>query len=205
MPWDGLTWIKLGALSYAIGGIPTAYLVTRYVMGRDIRSLGDFNSGAANVFRNVGSRAGMLVGAIDIVKGAVAVVVVRILADNTGMEMMAGVLALAGHNWPVYMKFRGGRGAATSVGVLIAMLPLIALPIGALSLVIFYYTKRAIVPLAIFLVAIPVLAWPSGHSVSVAVYALAVPLMVGLSHVVSTRFLATTSPGDPSEVQSLQE
>ena len=195
MPWDGLTWISLGVLSYAIGGIPTAYLVTRYIMGRDIRSLGDFNSGAANVFRNVGARAGMAVGAIDIMKGAVAVVVVRVLADNTGMEMMAGALALAGHNWPVHMKFRGGRGAATAVGVLIAMLPLIALPIGALCLVILYYTKRAIVPLAVFLVALPVLAWPSGHSVAVAVYALAVPLMVGLSHVVSTRLLATTATG----------
>ena len=79
MPWDGLTWIRLGVLSYAIGGIPTAYLVTRYIMGRDIRSLGDFNSGAANVFRNVGARAGMAVGGIAIIKGAVAVVVVHLI------------------------------------------------------------------------------------------------------------------------------
>ncbi len=205
MPWDGLTWISLGVLSYAIGGIPTAYLVTRYIMGRDIRSLGDFNSGAANVFRNVGPRAGLAVGAIDIVKGAAAVVVVRVLADNTGMEMMAGIVALAGHNWPVHMKFRGGRGAATAVGVLIAMLPVVALPIGALSLVVLYYTRRAIIPLAIFLIAIPVLAWPSGHSVAVARYALAVPLMVGLSHVVSTRLLASAPSGDPGEVPLPQE
>ncbi len=190
MLWDGLTWIILGALSYAIGGIPTAYLVTRYILGRDIRSVGDFNSGAANVFRNVGARAGLAVGAVDIIKGAVVVVMVRVLTDNTGMEMMAGGLALAGHNWPVHMKFRGGRGAATAVGVLIATLPLVGLPVGALGLVILYYTRRAIVPLALFLIALPVLAWPAGHSVSVAVYALAVPLMVGLSHVVSTRLLA---------------
>ena len=190
MLWDGLTWISLGALSYAIGGIPTAYLVTRYILGRDIRSVGDFNSGAANVFRNVGARAGLAVGAVDIIKGAVVVVMVRVLTDNTGMEMMAGGLALAGHNWPVHMKFRGGRGAATAVGVLIATLPLVGLPVGALGLVILYYTRRAIVPLALFLIALPVLAWPAGHSVSVAVYALAVPLMVGLSHVVSTRLLA---------------
>ena len=205
MSWDGLTWISLGVLSYAIGGIPTAYLVTRYIMGRDIRGVGDFNSGAANVFRNVGPRAGLAVGAIDIVKGAVAVVVVRVLTDNTGMEMMAGIVALAGHNWPVHMKLRGGRGAATAVGVLIAMLPVIALPIGALCLVVLYYTRRAIIPLAIFLVAIPVLAWPAGHSIAVAVYALAVPLMVGLSHVVSTRLLATTATGDAGEVPLSQE
>ena len=205
MSWDGLTWISLGVLSYAIGGIPTAYLVTRYIKGRDIRSVGDFNSGAANVFRNVGPRAGLAVGAIDIVKGAVAVVVVRVLTDNTGMEMMAGIVALAGHNWPVHMKLRGGRGAATAVGVLLAMLPVIALPIGALCLVVLYYTRRAIIPLAIFLVAIPVLAWPAGHSIAVAVYALAVPLMVGLSHVVSTRLLAATATGDAGEVPLSQE
>lgn len=202
MPWDALIWISLAVLSYGIGGIPTAYLVTRYLMGRDIRSLGDFNSGAANVFRNVGPRAGLAVGALDIVKGTSAVLLVRVLADNTGMEMMAGIVALAGHNWPVHMKFRGGRGAATAVGVLIVMLPVIALPVGALCLVILYYNKRAIVPLAIFLVAIPVLAWPSGHSVAVAVYALGVPLMVGLSHVVSTRLLAVTAVGDRGGVSS---
>ena len=72
MVWEALTWVGAALLAYVIGSIPTAYLVTRYIMGRDIRGLGDYNSGAANVFRSVGPRAGLGVGGIDIVKGAVA-------------------------------------------------------------------------------------------------------------------------------------
>ena len=191
-----LTWIGLGLLAYAIGSIPTAYLVTRFKVRRDIRLLGDQNSGAANVFRNVGTKAGMGVGAVDIIKGGVAVLVVRGIADNTGMEMMAGIAALAGHNWPAHLKFRGGRGAATAVGVMIAMIPLIALPVGALCLVALYYTKRAIVPLAMFLIAVAVLVWPAGYSTEVSLYALAIPLLVGLSHLCSTRIFAPApAPG----------
>ena len=182
-------------LAYAIGGLPTAYLFARYALGRDIRGLGDRNSGAANVFREVGPRAGFACGAIDILKGAAAVLLVRLIVDDTGIEMLAGVGALVGHNWPVYLRFRGGRGAAVGVGVLIAMLPLITLPLGALALLALYHTRKAIAALAMFLIAVPILAWPAGYPPAVALYALAVPLLVGLSHVYSTRILPRLGGG----------
>jgi glycerol-3-phosphate acyltransferase PlsY len=184
-----LTWVGLGILCYAIGSLQTAYLFTRYILGQDIRQIGDFNSGAANVFRNVGAKAGVAVGAIDIIKGALVVVLAKVLVDDTGMEMMAGAAALAGHNFPAHLKFRGGRGAATAVGVLIASVPIIGLPIGAFCLVLLYFTHKAIYPLAVFLVAIPVLAWPVGYSPVLAVYAVAIPIAVGLSHFFTTRIL----------------
>ncbi len=96
----------MGILSYAIGSIPTAYLFTRYILGRDIRQIGDFNSGAANVYRNVSAKAGMAVGAIDIIKGGLVIVLAKVLVNDTGMEMMAGAAALAGHNYPIHLKFR---------------------------------------------------------------------------------------------------
>jgi glycerol-3-phosphate acyltransferase PlsY len=184
-----LTWVGLGILSYAIGSLPTAYLFTRYILGQDIRRIGDFNSGAANVFRNVGAKAGVAVGVIDIVKGGVVVVLAMVLVDDTYMEMMAGGAALAGHNFPVHLKFRGGRGAATAVGVLIASLPLIGLPIGAICLVVLYVTRKSIFPLAIFLIGMPVLSWPVEGSVALAIYAVAIPVAVGLSHFFTTRIL----------------
>ncbi len=205
MVWEALTWVGAALLAYVIGAIPTAYLVTRYIMGRDIRGLGDYNSGAANVFRSVGPRAGLGVGGIDIVKGVVAVVAVRLLADNTGMQMMAGFAVLAGHNWPVFLRFRGGRGAATSVGVLIAILPALTLPIGALSLVILYYTKKAIFALALFLVAVPVLSWTAGYSPELIAYSFAVPIFIGFCHVLSTRIMAATGRGTPGEVPGSPE
>ena len=188
-------WLGLGLLAYFIGATPTAYLFARFILGRDIRGMGDNNSGAANVFREVGPRAGLACGAIDIIKGGVAVLAVRFIVHDTGIEMLAGICALAGHIWPVYLRFRGGRGAAVAVGVLIAMLPLIALPVGALSLFALYHTRKAIVALAMFLVGIPVLAWPAGYPVEVAIYALLVPVLAGVCHYYSTRVLPKLSAG----------
>ena len=184
-----MTWVGLGLLCYVIGSLPTAYLFTRYILGRDIREIGDFNSGAANVFRNVGPKSGIAVGAIDIAKGSLVIVLSKILVDDPGMVMMAGAAALAGHNFPAHLKFRGGRGAATAVGVLIASFPIIGLPIGVAGLLLLYFTRKAIYPLTMFLVAIPVLAYPVGYSSALAVYAVAIPLSVGLSHFFTTRVL----------------
>ncbi len=197
-----MTWVGLGLLCYAIGSLPTAYLFTRYILGQDIRQMGDFNSGAANVFRNVGAKAGIAVGSIDIIKGDLVIVLAILLVDDARMEMMAGGAALAGHNFPVHLKFRGGRGAATAVGILLASVPVIALPVGALCLVVLYFTRKAIYPLAIFLVAIPVLAYPAGYSVDLAVYAVAIPIAVGLSHFFTTRIL---NPGAAKNMGSARE
>ena len=186
-------WLGFGLMAYLIGSIPTAYLVARVTLGRDIRSVGDNNSGAANVFRVVGPRAGLACGAFDIIKGGVAVIVVGVLAHDTGIKMFAGVCAFAGHIWPIFLRFRGGRGAAVSVGVMIAMLPILGLPVGALALVALYHTRKAMVALAMFLAGIPILSWVAvltvDYSAALAGYALAVPVVAGLSHFYSTLLL----------------
>ena len=187
MSWAGLTWFSLVVTSYLIGGIPTAYLATRLLTGRDIRRLGDRNPGAANVFRNVNPKAGLIVGFIDVAKGAAAILLVRGLVDSTALEMLAGVAVLAGHNWPVHLGLRGGRGAATAIGVLLAMLPVPAMPVGALTLVVLYATRKAMSALAFFLILVPVLAWPSGHPYPVVIYSVAIPVMVGVTHYFSVR------------------
>jgi glycerol-3-phosphate acyltransferase PlsY len=78
-------------ISYLIGGISSAFLVTRLVLGQDIRNLGDNNPGAANVFRNVSPKAGLTVGVFDILKGVLAVLLVRSVTDSITLELMAGV------------------------------------------------------------------------------------------------------------------
>ena len=185
MSWDGLTWFSLVVTSYLIGGIPTAYIATRSLTGQDIRQLGDHNSGAANVFRNVGPKAGLLVGAVDIVKGTAAILLVRSLVDSTALEMLAGVAVLAGHNWPVHLGLRGGRGAATAIGVLLAMLPVLAIPVGAGALLVLYLKRKATVAIAFFLISVPILAWSIGDSYPVAIYSVAIPVFVGLTHYLS--------------------
>ena len=197
---DIARWIGLGLLAYLIGAIPTAYLFARFAMGRDIRSIGDNNSGAANVYREIGPRAGLACGALDIIKGGVAVILVSVIDGDIGTEMLAGVLALVGHVWPVFLGFRGGRGAAVAVGVLIASYPIIALPLGALSLVALYHTRKAMVPLAMFLAGLPILTWIAvitvGYTPGEAGYALAIPVLAGLSHCYSTFLLPRLRAGE---------
>ena len=193
-------WLGLGLLAYLIGAIPTAYLFARFAHGIDIRSIGDNNSGAANLFREVSPRAGLICGGLDIIKGGVAVIVVKVIAHDTGIEMFAGICAFIGHIWPVYLRFRGGRGAAVAVGVLIATFPAIALPMGALSLVALYHTRKSMVALGMFLVAIPVLSWVGvftvGYTAALAGYALAIPVMSGVSHFYSTLLLPRLRSGE---------
>ena len=190
---DIARWVGLGLLAYLIGAIPTAYLFARFALGRDIRSIGDNNSGAANVYREIGPKAGLACGALDIIKGGVAVIVVSAIDDDIATEMFAGVCALIGHIWPVFLRFRGGRGAAVAVGVLIASYPIIALPLGALSLVALYQTRKAMVALFMFLAGLPVLTWIAvvtvGYTPGEAGYALAIPVLAGLSHCYSTFLL----------------
>jgi len=189
MPWDGFAWFSLLLASYLIGGIPTAYLAGRILRGVDIREMGDHNAGAANVFRNIGPRAGMAVGAIDIAKGAATVLIAKLALDSLTAEMISGVLVIAGHNWPIYLRLRGGRGAATAVGVLIATLPLLTIPVGVASLALLYLTKKVIAALACFLILVPVLAWWPffDYSYSQAGYALFIPVLAGISHVISVK------------------
>lgn len=191
MPW--FAWPGLLLTSYLVGGIPTAYLATRLLKGQDIRQLGDLNPGAANVYRSVSSRAGIAVGVIDIAKGAAAVLLAKGLTDSTALGMAAGVAVVVGHNWPVHLRLRGGRGAAPGVGVLLAALPALAIPLGLMALVVLYATNSAIKSLGFFLIAVPVgsgiVLWasPYGYWYPLSAYALAIPLLIGFSHYLSVR------------------
>ena len=150
-------------------------------------------------FETSGPRAGVLVGTIDVIKGGLAVVLVRIVADSISLEMIAGVAVLAGHIWPVHLGLRGGRGAATAIGVLLATLPVLAIPVGAVSLVVLYATKKATIAIGVFLIAVPVLAWPVGYSYTVVIYAVAIPILVGLTHYFSVRAVAPALNPDPEQ------
>jgi glycerol-3-phosphate acyltransferase PlsY len=204
---DGLTGISLIFISYLIGGISSAFLVTRLVLGQDIRNLGDNNPGAANVFRNVSPKAGLTVGVFDILKGVLAVLLVRSVTDSITLELMAGVAVVAGHNWPIHLGFRGGRGAATSVGVLLITVPLVSIPVAAVSLIVLQFTKRATVALGVFLIAVPVLAFPVGYSYTMVSYVIAVPVLVGLTHYLNTKILGSqaTLESDQAEERALPQ
>ena len=112
------------AYSYLVGSIPSAYLVARWAKGIDIRRFGSGNVGSSNVAAHVGRRYQIPVGIFDIlVKGSTPVLLARALEIGLGYQALGGLLAVAGHNWPVYLRFVGGRGIGTVGGVLLALAP----------------------------------------------------------------------------------
>lgn len=110
---------------YLLGSIPPSFLAGKITRNIDIRQYGSGNAGATNVLRVLGVKAGIVVFLADILKGVLAALVGRWMAGETG-AVLAGFAAIVGHNWPVFLNFRGGKGIATSFGVLLVLFPLIS-------------------------------------------------------------------------------
>ncbi len=120
------SWIALLLAAYLLGSVPFGYIVGR-VRGIDVRQHGSGNVGASNVMRLFGVPAGILVLLLDALKGYMGVAMMRMAGyDTPELLLLAGLCAVAGHTWSVFLRFRGGRGVATSLGVLIALAPAVA-------------------------------------------------------------------------------
>lgn len=192
-----MLWLSGAAvlLGYLLGSLPTSYLVTQRVGDTlaDIRLAGDGNAGAANVGRILGTRWGVFVGFVDIAKGFFPVLVFNALVNSwdtvSGVGLLSGIAAMAGHIWPVWLRFRGGRGAATALGVTAAVLTgpvmLVALPAAA----ILWRTRSTTLTLAFVYISSIILArmffdvpW------SVICYCVGIFISVGAVHFWSLKF-----------------
>ncbi len=116
-----LPYVLSGVLGYLIGSIPTAFLLVRWKSNVDIRSTGSGNAGALNSFQVTRSKmVGIAVLLIDLFKGILAVMLAPVIFDvQLSLQATAGVAAVAGHNFPVWLKFKGGRGLATAAGAML--------------------------------------------------------------------------------------
>ena len=189
MSWLNFPWISAVLVAYVIGSIPFAYLAGRLFKDKDIRQEGDRNPGADNAYRTLGPRVGVAVGVLDIGKGAVSVLLAKVIAANTGAEMAAGVAAVVGHSWPIFLRLRGGRGAASAVGVFFALLPLVAIPLGIVGLAVLRIARSTTIALGLFMIPLPLLAYFTGASLYLVAYSVGLPVMVGLRHYQTTRGL----------------
>ncbi|MDD8013162.1 MAG: glycerol-3-phosphate 1-O-acyltransferase PlsY [Acidobacteriota bacterium] len=109
--------------SYLLGSIPFGYLIFYFSEGKDIRTLGSGNIGATNVLRSKGKLAGLATLALDILKGALPIVYGRIHFDLPWVILLGGLAVLLGHVFPVFLKFRGGKGVAALVGIFLVFHP----------------------------------------------------------------------------------
>lgn len=135
-----MDYLVLIPVGYLLGCLPFGLIAGWVFKGVDVRKYGSGKTGMTNVMRTVGVPAALLVLALDMGKGIVAVAIARLIADAPGVEAAAGLAALIGHNWPVFIGFRGGRGTATGWGGLLMLSPvaglvatLVGLPVVAIT------------------------------------------------------------------------
>lgn len=167
--------------SYIIGSIPCGYLIGK-LHGVDIRSKGSGNIGTTNAFRVLGPRAGIIVLVCDVVKGLVPVLIAKLLGGPS-WGVAAGLASVIGHNWSLFLAFRGGRGVATGAGVLLALMPkvmLIALGIWAAVVLISRYVSLGSIIAA---VSVPFIAWAYHVPAVYYIFAIPAPIFIVYRHI----------------------
>jgi glycerol-3-phosphate acyltransferase PlsY len=158
------TGIIVVIIGYLLGSINSAYIVTRLVTGKDIRTLGGGNAGGRNVFRLVGLAAAVPVAVFDIGKGVASVAIAHWLLGVPLYEphifiYLAGIAAVAGHMWSIYLRFTGGNGLAATVGVLAMVMPVALLIVLIIMGLLSIFTRNPVLSLNIGLLSLPFSSW----------------------------------------------
>ena len=131
----------MAPVGYLMGSVPMGLIAGRLVRGIDIREYGSGKTGFTNALRTIGLRASLLVLLGDAAKGALPVLIARLLSDNAYVQAVAGLAAVVGHDWPVFAGFRGGRGVTTFFGVILGMNPLVVLVLVPVGVAITFVTR----------------------------------------------------------------
>ncbi len=148
--------LTLGA--YLLGSVPAAYLAARWSRGIDIRQCGDGNVGATNLMRLTSKRIAIPVVIFDLGKGALMVWTAQLLGLDITQQVAVGLAAVIGHNWPVFLRFNGGRGIFTSLGVIFILVPWL----GLIALIIAYGMapfRQLALGTIIALASLPIFSW----------------------------------------------
>lgn len=193
-------WLRTLALAYLLGSIPFGYLLVRIFRKQDIRSTGSGNIGATNVARSGGKGLGILTLLLDLSKGIAAVELAYFTAAHSAgwhafyqsagsqnafdLAVLAAVAAILGHTFPVWLRFRGGKGVATGLGVFIALVPLASLGIFGVFVVVFLTTRYVSLGSILAAVSFPLFAfWIVPQPSPIVVFGfLFIPLLIIAKH-----------------------
>jgi acyl phosphate:glycerol-3-phosphate acyltransferase len=187
-----LGFVIAALLAYLLGSIPTGFLVGK-AKGIDIRALGSGNIGATNVMRYLGKGAGTLVLLADAAKGWLAVMVTARLVSNAlhmptdhlnqeWLSICAGVAAVLGHNYTCWLHFKGGKGIATSAGVLVALVPIPLLIILGVWIVVFALTRYVSLASICASATLPFASWATGQGTALILVTAAMAVLAIYKH-----------------------
>jgi glycerol-3-phosphate acyltransferase PlsY len=172
----------VAAIAYAIGSVPFALLLARGFGSHDLRRIGSGNLGAANVARAAGIAAGVLVALLDASKGALSVALAPSLSQTRGAPAVAGLAAIVGHVYPIWLGFRGGKGVATACGVFAVLAPMAVVPALAIFAVTVWLTKYVSLGSVLASLALAPLTMAAGSQASVTLSAAAAAGLIVFRH-----------------------
>jgi acyl phosphate:glycerol-3-phosphate acyltransferase len=170
-------------ISYLIGSISFSILFARWLRKIDIREHGSGNAGATNTLRVLGKRPAIAVFALDIAKGSAAVLLGRLIGgDQSWVPVACGLAAIAGHNWPVFFRFKGGKGIATTIGAMSVLVFLPALLAGIAAIITIAITRYVSLGSMVFAVLLPIMISLFGLDPALIWGAVAVAVLAVLRH-----------------------
>ena len=174
-------------IGYLLGAIPSAYIMASLRKGVDVRKFGVGNIRAMNVFRHIGIWEGIVVGVADVAKGAVAILIAQALGVSEFWWLGSGFTALLGHNFPVFLGFKGGKGSATAIGIFLLLVPKeMGLALGIMALTILV-TRNLVFALGIGFALVPLFIWLFSESAVLIFYSLAIIGLIGLTSLLTVR------------------
>ena len=164
--------------SYILGSVPTAYLFGKKILKKDIRKIGTKNMGALNAFKSLGKFYGFLTFIIDVLKGVIPVLIAIQLQFNQFWIGICGLMAIIGHNWSIFLKFKGGKGASTSIGIMTALFAA-ELPISLIVFVFFFLTTHNVsFGLGFCFLLLPLLAILHSKSEALIIVSVMIPIII---------------------------
>ncbi len=173
--------VLLGICSYLIGSIPFSYLIPKWIGKIDIRTMGSGNTGTTNVVRTLGMKVGVLAFLGDFLKGIVPALIGLLWLGELG-GIIGGLLAVIGHCYPIWLKFRGGKGVATSAGILIVLMPDIFILLLVGQFIIIFLTKYMSLASLISAALLPVMAFIFSKSDQMLLFSIILALFVIYRH-----------------------
>jgi len=175
------------AASYLLGSLPTGVWVSRKLVSRDIREMGNGNTGARNVTHMLGWKAGIFVGMVDFAKAMLSVLIAKGAGVSLSWQMAAGAAAVLGHDFPLLAGFRGGQGMAASIGTMAALLTHETL-VGLLIFGLVYLFSRLFdLSAAVGLGTLAYLVWRSDHPEILLYYTVSILLTIPLKKLLDCR------------------
>ena len=169
-------------VGYGVGSLPLGYLVTNRITGIDLRRAGSGNVGATNVYRTAGLSLALIVMLVDITKGASSVMLAARMTSGTAAPVTAGVAAIIGHVYPVWLRFQGGKGVATACGVFWALAPVATALAAGIFLLVVWITRYVSLGSIVATAILPPLTWLTNEPTPVVTGAIVAALLVVERH-----------------------